>query len=115
MINFRFLCLPNIIVSNQLIASLFENSLFNLVFRYKQNIFNSRVVTTKSIAEAINSSNHKPKVFVLVTGVGAYEPSETTKYDENSPTTGTDFFSQLCIEWEKAALVDPPVRLVSSV
>ncbi|XP_013172132.1 PREDICTED: epimerase family protein SDR39U1 [Papilio xuthus] len=79
---------------------------------FKQNVQNSRVYTTKSLAKAINQTNKKPKVFVLVTGVGAYEPSETIKYDENSPTTGTDFFSKLLVEWEKAAYVDPPVRLV---
>ncbi|GBP41031.1 hypothetical protein EVAR_82991_1 [Eumeta japonica] len=79
---------------------------------FKQNVQNSRVFTTKSLAKAINQAKEKPKVFVLITGVGAYEPSETIKYDENSPTTGTDFFSRLVVEWEKAALVDPPVRLV---
>lgn len=52
-------------------------------------------------------------MFVLVTGVGAYEPSDTKRYDESSPTTGTDFFSRLLVEWEKAASVNPPVRLVS--
>ncbi|XP_068618480.1 epimerase family protein SDR39U1 [Battus philenor] len=79
---------------------------------FKQNVQNSRVYTTKALAKAINQSVNKPKVFVLVTGVGAYEPSETNKYDEASPTTGTDFFSRLLVEWEKAAYVDPPVRLV---
>ncbi|KAJ8716131.1 hypothetical protein PYW08_013416 [Mythimna loreyi] len=79
---------------------------------FKQNVQNSRVYTTKALARAINQSNDKPKVFVVVTGVGAYEPSEVNKYDELSPTTGRDFFSRLTIEWEKAAHVDPPVRLV---
>ncbi|KAJ8713463.1 hypothetical protein PYW07_013833 [Mythimna separata] len=79
---------------------------------FKQNVQNSRVYTTKALAKAINTSNDKPKVFVVVTGVGAYEPSENATYDELSPTTGRDFFSRLTVEWEKAAHVDPPVRLV---
>ncbi|XP_047534526.1 epimerase family protein SDR39U1 [Vanessa atalanta] len=79
---------------------------------FKQNVLNSRVFTTRALATAINKSKNKPKVFVLVTGVGAYEPSETNKYDESSPSTGNDFFSKLLVEWEKAAYVDPPVRLV---
>ncbi|XP_034831233.1 epimerase family protein SDR39U1 [Maniola hyperantus] len=79
---------------------------------FKQNVYNSRVYTTRALATAINKSQQQPKVFVLVTGVGAYEPSETTKYDESSPTTGQDFFSQLLVDWEKAASVNPPVRLV---
>lgn len=84
-----------------------------LYSRFKQNVQNSRVYTTKALATAINQSQHKPKVYVVVTGVGAYEPSDDIKYDESSPTTGKDFFSRLVIEWEKAAYVDPPVRLVS--
>ncbi|XP_045766250.1 epimerase family protein SDR39U1 [Maniola jurtina] len=79
---------------------------------FKQNIYNSRVFTTRALATAINKSQKQPEVFVLVTGVGAYEPSETTKYDESSPTTGQDFFSRLLVDWEKAANVNPPVRLV---
>ncbi|CAK1556240.1 unnamed protein product [Leptosia nina] len=79
---------------------------------FKQNVKNSRVFTTRALATAINKSSGKPKVYVVVTGVGAYEPSETNKYDETSPTTGKDFFSKLLVEWEEAAKVDPPVRLV---
>lgn len=94
--------------------SIYFYNYFNFIcFRFKQNVQNSRVFTTKALATAINNSVDKPKVFVLITGVGAYEPSETKKYDESSPTTGIDFFSRLTIEWEKAARVDQPVRLVS--
>ncbi|XP_041987108.1 epimerase family protein SDR39U1 [Aricia agestis] len=79
---------------------------------FKQNVLNSRVFTTKSLSKAIRQCEKKPDVFVLVTGVGAYEPSESNKYDESSPSTGTDFFSRLLREWEKAAEVDAPTRLV---
>ncbi|XP_045450683.1 epimerase family protein SDR39U1 [Melitaea cinxia] len=79
---------------------------------FKQNVFNSRVYTTRALATAINKSKDKPDVFVLITGVGAYEPSEKNRYDESSPSTGNDFFSKLLVKWEKAAEVDPPVRLV---
>lgn len=68
--------------------------------------------TTKALTKAINESNIKPKVFVLVTGVGAYEASDSNRYDETSASTGVDFFSRLVGEWEKAAQVSPPVRLV---
>lgn len=79
---------------------------------FKQNVHNSRVYTTKQLSEAIRKSENKPKVFVLVTGVGAYEPSDSKIYNESSPTTGRDFFSRLTVEWEKAANVDQPCRLV---
>lgn len=84
-----------------------------LFCRFKQNVQNSRVYTTKALAKVINKAQVKPKVYVVVTGVGAYEPSETRRYDESSSTTGSDFFSKLVVEWENAAQVDPPVRLVS--
>lgn len=71
--------------------------------------------TTRALTKAINESSDKPKVFVLLTGVGAYEPSDSIKYDETSASTGADFFSRLVGEWEKAAQVGPPVRLVSIV
>ncbi|KAI8426388.1 hypothetical protein MSG28_005235 [Choristoneura fumiferana] len=90
----------------------FEIHSVNLLFRrFKQNVQNSRVYTTKALAKAINKAQDKPKVYVVVTGVGAYEPSDSRRYDEGSSTTGSDFFSKLVIEWEKAAQVDPPVRL----
>ncbi|XP_063363713.1 epimerase family protein SDR39U1 [Cydia amplana] len=80
---------------------------------FKQNVQNSRVFTTKSLVDAINKVEAKPKVLVVVTGVGAYEPSECNKYDESSTVTGSDFFSRLTTEWEGAASkVDPSVRLV---
>lgn len=91
-----------------------SNNIYILtIYRFKQNVLNSRIYTTRALSKAINQCSDKPKVFVLVTGVGAYEPSDNIKYDESSSTTGTDFFSKLLVQWEKAACVDPPVRLVS--
>ncbi|XP_049874010.1 epimerase family protein SDR39U1 [Pectinophora gossypiella] len=82
---------------------------------FKQNVHNSRVYTTQALADAINKhyKDKKPVAYVVITGVGAYEPSDDKRYDEASPAaTGTDFFSKLVVEWENAAKVDPPVRLV---
>lgn len=79
---------------------------------FKQNVVNSRINTTSALSRAIKEVKDKPKVFVLVTGVGAYVPSETTEYTEASEVTGQDFFSQLVLDWEGAAAVEPPVRLV---
>ncbi|XP_026316795.1 epimerase family protein SDR39U1 isoform X2 [Hyposmocoma kahamanoa] len=79
---------------------------------FKQNVASSRIYTTKALAKAVNTAKHKPKVFVLITGVGAYEASPYCRYDESSAITGKDFFSTLCKDWEAAADIKPPVRLV---
>lgn len=78
----------------------------------KQNVESSRVFTNIAISKAIKNSALKPKAYVAISGVGAYEPSESNKYDESSPITGQDFFSQMCKKLEAAAKADPPTRLV---
>ncbi|CAH0546419.1 unnamed protein product [Brassicogethes aeneus] len=75
---------------------------------FKQNVFNSRVKTTASLAEAIAKAPKRPKVFVAISGVGAYKPNDK-EYTESSILENFDFFSKLCIEWEKAACLPKEV------
>lgn len=77
---------------------------------FKQNVFNSRVNTTASLANAINKAEKKPKAFVTMSGVGAYKPDSETEYKENSQVTPFDFFSKLVIEWEKASKIDDEAK-----
>lgn len=70
---------------------------------FKQNVWNSRVNTTSSLAKAILNAQNTPKAFVILSGVGIYQPSQTAEYDESSRSLEFDFFSKLCIEWEKSA------------
>ncbi|KAF4528121.1 hypothetical protein B566_EDAN016324 [Ephemera danica] len=58
---------------------------------FKQNVWASRVNTTKSLANAITNAGNKPDVFVTVSGV------------EESPGGDFDFLSRLCTDWEEAA------------
>lgn len=74
---------------------------------FKQNVISSRVNTTKNLAQAIKNANPKPKVFVTISGVGCYTPSETAEYTEDSPCSGNDFMSSLCKQWEDAAKLPP--------
>ncbi|CAG2101633.1 unnamed protein product [Medioppia subpectinata] len=73
---------------------------------FKQNVFNSRIETTKLLAKSIKRMAKKPDVFVTISGVGAYEPSLTKEYTEESEC-GHDFMAQLCREWENAAILPP--------
>ncbi|KAK3912428.1 Epimerase family protein SDR39U1 [Frankliniella fusca] len=74
---------------------------------FKQNVWNSRVNTTRSLAEAIVAAPKKPKVFVSISGVGIYPPSSSAEYTEDSPVAPTDYLSELAIAWEEAAKLPP--------
>lgn len=79
----------------------------------KQEILNSRKLTTQKIVEAIANSTTKPKVLVNASAVGYYGTSKTSTFDENSPS-GSDFLAQVCQDWEAEAqkVTDSNVRLV---
>ncbi|XP_043588720.1 epimerase family protein SDR39U1 isoform X2 [Bombus pyrosoma] len=67
---------------------------------FKQNVINSRVETTKSLAKAIIHT--KANAFVTISGVSYYKPNDT-EYTEESKCEKYDFLSELCHEWEEAA------------
>jgi uncharacterized protein (TIGR01777 family) len=75
---------------------------------FQQNVYSSRINTTKFLASAIERSDSPPKVFVTISGVGFYEASPSQEYTEDM-TGGDDFFARLCKEWEAAAQLDPSV------
>ncbi|NXK69937.1 D39U1 protein, partial [Sylvietta virens] len=70
-----------------------------------REVINSRVETTKALANAIAAAEQPPRAWVLVTGVGYYPPSPTAEYTEDSPGGDFDFFSRLVSSWEAAALI----------
>ncbi|XP_063157545.1 epimerase family protein SDR39U1 [Candoia aspera] len=72
---------------------------------FRQEVISSRVETTKSLAKAIAATEYPPRAWVLVTGVGYYQPSHITKYTEESPGGDFDFFSRLVTSWEEAAKI----------
>ncbi|MBD2608674.1 TIGR01777 family protein [Scytonema hofmannii FACHB-248] len=68
----------------------------------KQEILNSRQLSTQKIVEAIQSANPKPSVLVNASAIGYYGTSETATFDEASPS-GNDFLAQVCQAWETEA------------
>ncbi|MBF2067648.1 MAG: TIGR01777 family protein [Calothrix sp. C42_A2020_038] len=79
----------------------------------KQEILNSRKLTTAKIVEAITSANSKPNVLVNASAIGFYGTSETATFDETS-SHGSDFLAQVCQAWEQEAQLvkNVGVRLV---
>lgn len=67
---------------------------------YKKELYESRILTTRQLANAINS-NQQEGVFISASAVGFYPPSGC--YTEESARKGEDFLAELCGEWEKEA------------
>lgn len=68
---------------------------------HKQRLFDSRVLATRSLVDAVRAASRKPRVFVSASGVGFY-PDSADIVDESSPA-GAGFMSQLCVAWESEA------------
>ncbi|HXT19049.1 MAG TPA: TIGR01777 family oxidoreductase [Gemmatimonadaceae bacterium] len=67
----------------------------------KRRIRESRVVTTTSIAEAMASMPHGPRVLVSGSAIGIYGSRGDELLDEAS-TLGDDFLASVCRDWEAA-------------
>ncbi|XP_014243259.1 epimerase family protein SDR39U1-like [Cimex lectularius] len=81
---------------------------------FKQNVWNSRINTNLTLAQAINKAEVKPKVFAKISGVGIYKPDQELIYDETSSVGPSfDFLSKLAVEWEKAGELSPDLGVRS--
>jgi len=69
---------------------------------YKKLAYDSRIGSTRNLAEAIKSVEKKPKVFICSSATGFYGNRYDEVLDENS-SHGNDFLAILCNDWEKEA------------
>jgi len=76
---------------------------------FKQNVWNSRINSTTSLVRAIKGAEKKPDVFINVSGVSGYKPSESKVYTEDDKLESFDFMSELCIAWEQTATLEKEV------
>ena len=79
----------------------------------KKAIMESRQIGTRKLVEAIAMAEQKPKVLVSGSAIGYYGTSESAAFDESS-SSGSDFLSQVCQNWEQEAqkVTEYGVRLV---
>ena len=70
--------------------------------RWKNEIYSSRVDTTRMLTSAINGMKNPPSVFLSASAVGVYDAYEV--HDEYSSAYGLDFLAQVCLDWEAEAL-----------
>jgi len=71
--------------------------------KYKQELIDSRIETTKMLVESINNCQKPPRVFVSGSASGFYGDTKTINATEETPK-GTGFLSDLSANWEAAAL-----------
>lgn len=81
--------------------------------RRKQQIRDSRILTTKVLVEAIAKAEVKPQVLISGSAIGYYGTSLDKSFDEYSGA-GDDFLANVCKDWEAAAdvVTGSGVRLV---
>lgn len=68
----------------------------------KAALRDSRIVSTRALADAIAASSSPPPVFISGSGVGFYGPAGDDAKTEDSPA-GDDFLAHICEDWEQEA------------
>ncbi len=68
--------------------------------KFKREIYESRVLSTRNIIEAVREIDNKPKVFVSASGVGYYGDRGEEELDEDS-LPGKGFLAKVCVDWER--------------
>ncbi len=69
---------------------------------YKKELWDSRVLGTAAIAEAVAELHTPPRVLVCGSAVGFYGDTGDRSVDEESPA-GHGFLADMCQDWEAAA------------
>jgi len=68
----------------------------------KERVRDSRVLGTRTIAEAVTRMDVKPRVMVAASAIGFYGSRGDEVLNEES-TSGTGFLAEVCREWEAAS------------
>ena len=69
---------------------------------YKREILDSRINSTRKIADAINNAHLKPSVFISASAIGIYDSVNT--HTESSLAFADSYLAMVCREWEQEAL-----------
>lgn len=70
--------------------------------RKKQRIADSRVRTTRVLAETLARMADPPRTFIVASAIGFYGDSGQSLQTEESPS-GENFLAKVCRDWESAA------------
>jgi uncharacterized protein len=70
--------------------------------KYKKVLYDSRIITTRKITEAISKCKNKPGVLINSSAIGYYGTTGKDVLNEES-IVGSDYLASLCRDWENAA------------
>lgn len=71
----------------------------------------SRIALTDHLVKWLASLAHKPEVLISGSAVGWYGDGGEQPLTESSPSQSKDFATQLCADWEAAALAAEPLGI----
>lgn len=66
--------------------------------KHKEEIYNSRILTTRKLVQAIEVAKRKPSLLVSASAVGIYD--QQCIQDEYSNQFAGDLLGKVCIDWE---------------
>ena len=85
-----------------IVINLAGKSIFTLwTKRVKKEIYDSRILTTRNLADSLNGASHT--IFFSTSAVGYYGDRGEDILSEEEPV-GNDFLAGVCADWEKEAL-----------
>lgn len=79
----------------------------------KEEIYNSRIETTRKLVEAMNGMASPPQDFISASAVGIYD--EINVHDEFSLNYASGFLARICRDWEREALKVNPTQTRLSI
>jgi uncharacterized protein (TIGR01777 family) len=69
---------------------------------YKKEIYDSRVLSTKLLAEKFNSSKYPLQAAIVASAIGIYGETGAKWVQEDAPAANT-FLAKVCVDWEAQA------------
>jgi uncharacterized protein (TIGR01777 family) len=70
--------------------------------KQKKKIYDSRVLATQNLANAVANLTHAPKLFISASAIGYYGDRPDEYINETSVSIKGDFLSDTCKDWEQA-------------
>lgn len=70
--------------------------------KYRKRILDTRVIATRTIADALLDLGENAPVFLSASAVGYYGSTSGRMVDESGPV-GDTFLARVCVEWEREA------------
>ena len=69
----------------------------------RRELYESRILSTRSLAAAMRGAKRRPPVFLQASAVGFYGAYDNGATFDESSSPGTDFLGQLSVAWEAEA------------